>query len=164
MSNLHELTVQFRTLADELERATDDEASAIMLAQIESLGAEIQYKGEDYALIADEFDRRAEVKSEIAKRYHESARVEANRAELIRTRMRDAMLALGLKQIKGDRATLTVVFGPHRVELAKDFAPELEFVRVKEEIDKSAIRDALKAGRDIPGASLVQEPYLKVSL
>ena len=78
--------------------------------------------------------------------------------------LRDAMLALGLKQIKGDRATMTVVFGPHRVELAKDFTPELEFVRVKEEIDKSAIRDALKAGREIPGASLVQEPYLKVSL
>ena len=82
MSNLHELTVQFRTLADELERATDDEASAIMQAQIESLGAEIQYKGEDYALIADEFDRRAEVKSDIAKRYHESARIEANRGVL----------------------------------------------------------------------------------
>ena len=164
MSNLHELTTQFRTLAEELERATDDEASAIMLAQLESIGSEIQYKGEDYALIADEFERRAEMKSDIAKRYHESARIEANRAELIRTRLRDAMLALGLKQIKGDRVSLTIVHGPPRVELAKDFAPELEFVRVKEEIDKSAIRDALKAGRDIPGASLVQEPYLKVSL
>lgn len=164
MSNLHELTTQFRTLADELERATDEEASAIMLAQLESLGSEIQYKGEDYALIADEFSRRAAAKAEIAERYRQSALVEERRAELIQTRLRDAMLSLGLKQIKTDRVRMTIVHGPPRVELEKDFDPGYEFTRVKEEIDKTKLRDALKAGREIPGARLVQEPYLKVSL
>lgn len=162
--NLHELTTQFRTLADELERATDDEASAIMLAQLESIGSEIQYKGEDYALIADEFERRAAVKTEIAAKYRESALIEQRKAEMIQTRLRDAMLALGLKQIKTDRVNLTIVHGPPRVELEKDFEPGFEFSRIKEEIDKTKLRDALKSGREIPGARLVQEPYLKVSL
>lgn len=164
MSNLHELTTQFRTLADELERATDEEASAIMLAQLEALGSEIQYKGEDYALIADEFERQAEAIDAIAKQYRDRALVRKNRAELIRTRLRDAMLSLGLKQLKSDRVSLTIVHGPPRVELEKDFDPGYEFTRVKEEIDKTKLRDALKAGREIPGARLVREPYLKVSL
>lgn len=162
--NLHELTTQFRTLADELERATDDEASAIMLAQLEAMGSEIQYKGEDYALIADEFERQAEMIDEIAKQYRDRALVRKNRAEMIQTRLRDAMLALGLKQIKTDRVNLTIIHGPPRVELEKDFEPGFEFTRIKEEIDKTKLRDALKAGREIPGARLVQEPYLKVSL
>lgn len=162
--NLHELTTQFRTLADELERASDDEASAIMLAQLEAVGSEIQYKGEDYALIADEFERQAEMIDEIAKQYRDRALVRKNRAEMIRTRLRDAMLALGLKQIKTDRVNLTIIHGPPRVELEKDFEPGFEFSRIKEEIDKTKLRDALKAGREIPGARLVQEPYLKVSL
>ena len=162
--NLHELTTQFRTLADELERATDDEASAIMLAQLEAMGSEIQYKGEDYALIADEFERRAQVKADIALNYRASALVEQRKAEMIRTRLRDAMLSLGLKQIKTDRVSLTIIHGPPRVELEKDFDPGFEFTRVKEEIDKTKLRDALKAGREIPGARLVHEPYLKVSL
>ena len=162
--NLHELTTQFRTLADELERATDDEASAIMIAQLEAMGSEIQYKGEDYALIADEFERRAQVKADIALNYRASALVEQRKAEMIRTRLRDAMLSLGLKQIKTDRVNLTIIHGPPSVELEKDFEPGFEFTRVKEEIDKTKLRDALKAGREIPGARLVQEPYLKVSL
>lgn len=162
--NLHELTTQFRTLADELERATDDEASAIMIAQLEAMGSEIQYKGEDYALIADEFERRAAVKTEIAAKYRESALIEQRKAEMIQTRLRDAMLSLGLKQIKTDRVSMTIIHGPPRVELEKDFEPGFEFTRVKEEIDKTKLRDALKAGREIPKARLVQEPYLKVSL
>lgn len=162
--NLHELTTQFRTLADELERASDDEASAIMLAQLEAVGSEIQYKGEDYALIADEFERRAAVKTEIAAKYRESALIEQRKAEMIQTRLRDAMLALGLKQIKTDRVKLTIIHGPLCVELEKDFEPGFEFSKVEEDVDKIKLRDALKAGREIPGARLVQKPYLKVSL
>ena len=143
MSSLHALTTQYREIADQIASASEDEASVIMLAQLESLGSEIQYKGEDYALIADEFERRSEAIAAIATQYRERAVIERNRAEMIRTRLRDAMLALGLKQIKGDRVTMTVQFGPPRVELEKDIEPGFEFTRVKEEIDKSSIRDAL---------------------
>ncbi|WP_262269565.1 siphovirus Gp157 family protein [Microvirga yunnanensis] len=87
------------------------------------------------------------------------------RADRLRQKILHAMLDTGLKRLPTHELTVLVKSGGQEVDVhTQDLLPE-EFLRIKVEPNKQAIGQALKAGENVPGATLVDKPpvlYLRV--
>lgn len=64
------------------------------------------------------------------------------------------MQAAGLSKMELAEATLSIRPAGPRVVITDETELPIEFLRLKAEPDKAAIKDALKAGEFVPGASL----------
>lgn len=87
-----------------------------------------------------------------------------NRAQGLKDYLKHNMEASGITRIESPWFVLSVQKNPGAVEitderqLPDDFKTEVVTVKV----DKAAIKDALKAGHDVPGAALVQGTRLAI--
>ena len=74
------------------------------------------------------------------------------------------MQSLDLKEIKTPEFLIRIRKNPHRVGIATESLIPSEFKAeiITTKIDKTAIREALKAGKPVPGASLEQTQRLEV--
>lgn len=82
-----------------------------------------------------------------------------NRAQGIREAIFAAMEIAELPSLKTPAATLSVRPSPPRVEVIEEKAiPAIYWTRPEPVLDKKALRDALKAGEAIPGATLSNSP------
>jgi hypothetical protein len=69
----------------------------------------------------------------------------------------------GLKKLERPRGTVSIVPGRPKVVVTDEDALPETFVRVKREPDKRRIETYLKAGENVPGATLSNaEPYLRI--
>jgi hypothetical protein len=76
------------------------------------------------------------------------------RQEGAKKMMQRLMEIAGLKRLQLTEATLTVANVPPSVVIIDEFQVPAEFMRVKSEPDKAAIKDALKNGAVIPGCQM----------
>ncbi|EGY53109.1 siphovirus Gp157 family protein [Neisseria shayeganii] len=81
-----------------------------------------------------------------------------NRKERLKTYLADNMRRIGIKEIKAVDGTFSAKFAknPPSVEIFDESQIPAELMRVKTEPDKAAIKAAIKAGQDIPGAKLLE--------
>ena len=77
-----------------------------------------------------------------------------NKSSKISEIMLGLMQESGLKKLELPEATISVRDGVPSVVITDETALPDSFIRTKTEPDKAAIKDALKAGQDVPGATL----------
>lgn len=78
----------------------------------------------------------------------------ARQVEARRELMLKIMDACGLKKAPLPEATITMRDGSAKVVISDEQALPEEFIRWKSEPDKTAIKEALNAGKEVPGAML----------
>lgn len=76
------------------------------------------------------------------------------RQEGAKKMMQRLMEHAGLKRLQLTEATLSMAAVPPSVVVLDEMLIPAEFMRVKTEPDKAAIKDALKNGADVPGCQL----------
>jgi Siphovirus Gp157 len=79
-------------------------------------------------------------------------------AEKLRAAIRNAMEVAELKKLKTPAATLSIKANPPAVVIVDEELIPKSFVVVSYRIDKLSIKNALKEGFDVPGASLSNQP------
>lgn len=99
-------------------------------------------------------EKQADALGEIIKDGRErKSRLEA-KAEQIRSVVQWALGEIGLDKLEAPDFTASLRAGPPSVVITDELALPDEYVRVKREPDKTALKAALKEGAAIPGASL----------
>lgn len=102
------------------------------------------------------------VDSEI-KRLSDIKKAKARQIDMLKGRMQMAMVDNGLSKIDDPVMPISLRTNPPSVQLSidPDRLPK-EFVKIKLEADKTALKTALKNGQQIDGASLVSGQSIKV--
>lgn len=154
---LYELGSAIRALID---RADDDGVLAEeVVAELDKLEGELDYKAESVALAIKEIEAEAESVAKEATRLGERRKSIEARAERLREYL---AYWLAGRTVKG---RLVSIFWRKSVavEITDEAALLDRFWRVKREPDKAAIKDALVNGREkVPGAQLVERSHLSL--
>lgn len=120
-------------------------------------------KLENIALLIEVIHSGAETLSKRATALTERAKAEEARAERLRKYIISSMTAFGDKRIDGELCRMTI--GSRKsVKTDNDVLPE-EYWRTKpvvKEVDKVKITEALKEGKEVPGAWFDEKPYLTI--
>ena len=157
MATLYDLLAEYDALYQALETCEDDDFSETLrrLAEIED--SDLPRKIEQMTYIM----RDAEAKSEMLKKESKRLRQRAERydstIDRLRAFVRYAMQKVGAVKMPTKIGTWTYgKLTPSVLIDMPDWVPQ-EYIRVKEpEFDKAAIKRALKAGIEVPGAHLCE--------
>lgn len=163
MISLYELTAQLQNALDrvEVDPDTGELVSAFPFDDFEAIGLAFDEKAEGVAcyikgLNAEAAAIKAEQDTLAARR-----KAAENKAERLREYLANCMTAAGKDKLKTARCSLswrkTSAVGVYDI----DALPE-NCRRIKVEPDKTAIKAALAAGEDIPGATILESRSLQI--
>lgn len=149
MASLYEIAGMYRTIL-EMEPENDEEYGAMMTA-LDEVQAELTEKADHIVRYIRNLTAEAEaLKAEEAALYKKRKAVE-NKAERLKAYLAAQMTLCGLKELKAGLFKLKFQPTPPAISIIDEAAIPEQYRKVKIEIDRLAIRDALKAGEEVPG-------------
>ena len=162
MTSLYQLTADYRALLDTL--ADGDFDAATISDTIESSGIvdDIQAKAQGYEYVARSLEADTPAAQAEIERLQARIASRAKSAQALRESVLTNMRGAGLDKIESSMFTFSVRKNPPSVEIADSTALPPAYWRTPEPKppvaapDKAAIKAALQAGTNVPGASLVQ--------
>ena len=162
MPTLFEISDDLRALDQLLYESggdiTDPEVEQAISEWMESLDEDLTTKVDNYAALITEIEARAEARKKEADRLRDRAKVDANAAKSLKERLQFVFEQRGLGKLECPRYVvgLRKHGGKLPVEVddvpAEELAPQYQRVRV--DVDKNAIREALEKGEQLSFARL----------
>lgn len=142
----------------------DDGQRLALDAYLNELGSQEQDKIDAFGNFIRIEAARAEALKVEAARLASKARTASNRIAYLKQRYLDTMQRNGLQKVRGQIYALSVR-ATDIVSITNQDALPQQFIRVKTTVepDKVALKAALKAGQEIPGAALSQSFSLQVA-
>ena len=149
---LHELSEDYKRLQDE------DLPAEVIQDTLEAIEGEIQIKGENIALLVQNWDSDIQVLKEYKAKLDVKIKERQNRIEWLKNYLRGNMEATEIKKIECPLFTINCVVGREIVQIDDENAIPDEYVTVKviTTPDKKKLLEALKDGETILGASLTR--------
>lgn len=123
-----------------------------------TISSEIMTFDEKLTSVAAQIKERKTIIEQLkAQRDSISADISAmeNDEELFKSWLRENMDATGVTKISGPGIVVTAKSGAESVNVTNESAIDEKYFRVKREIDKAAIKKAIKAGEFVDGAEVV---------
>jgi len=149
MASLYEIAGMYRQVL-EMEPESEDEFGAMMNA-LDELQGELTEKADNIVKYIRNLTAEADaLKAEEAALYKKRKAAE-NKAERLKAYISAQMTLCGLRELRAGLFKLRFQQTPPAISIIDESAVPEKFHRVKVEIDKLAIRDALKAGEEVPG-------------
>lgn len=133
---------------------------------LEGLSGELEVKATNVAMFCRNLEASAEAikNAEVAMANRRKA-IE-RRAERIRAYLKENMERVGILKIEGPHFSLAIKKNPPAVHVeAQELVPQEFFKQAPPpppSLDKKAVADALKAGKDVPGCRLEQGTRLDI--
>lgn len=150
LQHLRESDIDDQTIADTLE----------------GLEGELVQKAQNVAAFAMNMEAEADALKAAEKRLADRRRAIEKKSAKMREYLLMNMEKSGITEIKAidDTFRVRLMAGRQSVVIDSDESIPKEYRRIKtiDEPDKVALAKALKDGEDIPGASLVRKPQLKI--
>ena len=136
---------------------------------LDGIGGELEDKAADIAVIIKEMNAEAAALREEELNLAERRKAKENRVKWLTQYLADNMQAAGLAKVDRPRATLSFrkskgvkINDEEGFILWAEEAGQSRFLNVKTTVNKTAIRDALKAGDELPGAVLEERQSLQI--
>ena len=152
MSSLYELTAEYQQLLDMAEDPDVDPQT--LTDTMEAIGGEIEDKADGCAKVIKELSTNVAAKKAEAQRLLDSARSEESNIKRIKANLLNAMVVSGKRKFKTRLWNFAVVQNPVSVVIPDESRVPEEYLKAKIEIDKSAIKEALKSGAEFDWAKL----------
>lgn len=164
---LYQISSEYQELFDRLEALAHDpdatpEQMDELIAALSLNEGDLKQKAQAYAAVLRQKEASAEFLSGEIKRLQDLKAREQKQADILRERIAAELQQRGIDKLDGELfrfsfwASEAVVFDGD-----VDSLPA-EFVRVKKEVDKTALKKALKAEDIVPGAKLVTNKSLQI--
>lgn len=157
MSSIYEITGDYMRLMDMMDDPELDQQT--LNDTLEGIEGEFEVKAEAYAKVMKNLEADAEgLKNEID-RLTQRKRAIDNNIKRLKETLQSAMTFTGKTKFKTDLFSFGIQKNAPSVVLETEdleIVPE-EFIRTKYEIDKAAIKDALKAGAELPGVAHLEQ-------
>ena len=138
--------------------------SAVIAEMFNDISVVLSDKLDNSAYVVKELEAVSDALKEEAKRLNERASHFAKNAEKLKSLMALTLEASGEPKLKTDRFTFSFRKS-ESVEIDPMVTPEdfdRRYIRIKREFDKTKIKDALKKGERIDGASIVEKQNLQI--
>ena len=164
--SLYSLTDECRNLYDALMASADEETGEVDISLVNAL-AERQEAWEDKAVAVVCVYRSLDEDAARVGREIERLTAMKKRLERERDRVKEglsaAFTALGVEKVKGMYADISFRASEQTIIDNADAVPE-EYMTVKTTYtpNKTAIREAIKAGKEVPGAHLEQKKNIQI--
>jgi hypothetical protein len=162
MSTLYESVAQYRA---DLEALADLDLDPQTYADtVESMGGDLESKLRAVIAYSLELDIEATGAAAASKRMKERADSLSRKHDWLQRYALDAMQATGIGTVETDEFCAKIAKTPGRVVIADGAELPIEYLRVKtiSEPDKTALKDAIAAGAEIPCVSLVSGYRLSI--
>lgn len=159
---LYQIAQEHRALADALQDMDLDEATIADTLEAESALVE---KSQAVAFVIRNLEAFADSVEAEAKAMAERAKKVRNRADGIKKYLHKCMGLAGVQKIEHPQFTLSIKKNPESVQIdGVDLIPAdyMREIPVRYEPDKALIKQALKEGFSVPGASLVRTERLEI--
>lgn len=164
MATLFDLTTDLLNL---YEMATEPDLDAEVLQDtIDAVEGEIEVKADGYAKVIRQMDGDiATLKAEIDRLSNRKKSIE-NSKDRIKKSLETAMMATGKTKFKTELFSFGIQKNPASLKFTDDFdMAELDDKYIKyadPEVNKQAVKDALKSGEEIAGCYLEQTESLRI--
>lgn len=159
--NLYELTTELKSIYEQIENGeefTPEMENALVLTE-----KNLQAKAIDYGFVIKNLDAEIEMFDNEIKRLTERKKQLAKTQEMLKDRLTGAMQEFGITEMKGKTIKLSFrkseSVDVYNVEALPD---EFKRTKVSIEPDKVAIREALKEGKTVEGATLLIKDNLQI--
>ena len=159
MSSLYELTTEIKNIYEKIENGeefTPEMEQALILSQ-----QNLQEKAIDYGYVIKSLDDEIEMFDKEIKRLQDKKKQIQHTQEMLEERLSTAMQQFGFEEMKGKTIKLTFRKSESVDVYNVDALPE-RFKRIKIEPDKVAIKEALKNGEVVEGATLFIKNNLQI--
>ena len=162
--SLYHLTAQYQQALIEL---SDPELPEDVVADtLEALEGELLQKGQAVAAFALNLGAEIDAIKAVEKRIGERRKSLERREDRMREYLRSNMEKAGISEIKAIDGSFTAKLGKGRPSVVIDdeslIPDDSEFVKWTRSVSKTAIGDAIKAGREIPRAHTETRPTLRI--
>lgn len=164
MTALYELALSFRESADKL--ADLDLPPEVVADTLESLGGDLELKAQNVALFTRNLEATAAAIKDAEAGMAKRRKALENRVAHLKDYMLAQMMVAGIKKIEGPYLRIGIRDNPEAVEVFDAAQVPAEFMRQPEPPppapDKTAIKAAIKAGREVPGVKLTRSQRLSI--
>lgn len=134
---------------------------------LEALEGEVMQKGQAVAAFTLNLGAEIEAVKAVEKRISDRRKTLEKREARMRDYLRTNMEKCGISEIKAIDGSFTAKLAKGRPSVVIDdeslIEDDSEFVRWKRDLNKTAIADAIKAGKDVPGAHMEARPSLRLT-
>lgn len=164
MSNLYELAHAYRDDAAKLADLDLDDQT--LTDTMEGMAGELEVKATNTAFVIRNIEASAAAIKDAEAQMAARRKALENRAARIKDYLLSNMIVAGIQKIECPYFKLSVRENPPAVEVYEPGLIPAEFMRQPEppppSIDKTAIKEAIKAGQDVPGAKLTRGVRLEI--
>jgi phage host-nuclease inhibitor protein Gam len=162
MTALYDLAGQYKQLAERLSNMDLDAETVADTIESSGLTDEINAKAQGVLLVAKQAEQYLpHIDAEIARLRALKARHERV-AQGLRDYLKRNMEQAGIERIECPLFVVSIRSNPASVEVFDEAQVPVSLLRVKYEVDKTAIKAELKAGREVAGCRLVNGTRLEV--
>ena len=154
MAKLYELSTGYKNIEYLLENGEDSEELAAVL---NSLGEEIEDKAENIAKLIKNYESDINAFKEEEKRIAERRRTLENDVKRLKEYLFNNMKLTGKTKFKRGTFSFNIAKNPPSVEITNADMISSDYKTYSEVIDKKAILQDLKNGKDVQGAILVTD-------
>ena len=158
MKNLFNIDAELYEVYNEIEN-NGGEMSPELEAALEITEAERMTKGEGYVYVIKQLKSQADLLKSEAKRLLEIAKQYENSADKLADRLLQSVISHG--QIKTAFVTISTRKSKS-VSITDESLLKAEYLRIKTEPNKTAIKEALESGQEVQGALIVENYSLNI--
>lgn len=164
MTTLYEVASQYRDLVTRLMDTQNDQIAIADTIEAEAYPLEV--KAQNVAYAARNLEALAEQIKAAEKQMADRRKAIENRAMHIREYIKTSMEIAGVQKIDCPHFSISIKKNPASVDVFEPSLIPAEYMRQPEPpppaIDKTAIKEAIKAGKEVPGALLAQGTRLDI--
>lgn len=164
MTALYVLAHDFRAVADKLADLEMDEQT--IADTLDGMSGDLEAKATNTAMVIRNLEASAYAIQEAEKQMATRRKAIENRAARVKDYLLANMMVAGIQKIECPHFKLAVRENPAAVEVYEPGLIPSQFMRQPEPpppaVDKAAIKEALKAGQDVPGCKLTKGVRLEI--
>lgn len=161
MSSIYQLTVEAQQIASLLSEyeLTEEIEKVLSINQ-----NELQKKAIDYGYVIKSFESDVSTIDEEIKRLQALKSIRNNAIDRMKYALLEAMNVYGIEKVESPTMKLSIRNNPESVNIVNEYQIPKGFFKEKVtlSIDKTAIKNCIKEGSDVPGATLVRNQSIQI--
>lgn len=161
---LYQIAAEYRAITDVLMDSGCDEQT--LKDTLEGEAWPLELKAQNYAFVIRNMEASADAIKAAEQQMAERRKSIEKRAEYLKDRLKGAMELAKMQKIECPHFAISIAKNPPSVDIYEQGLIPAEFMKTPEPPppapDKTAIKEAIKAGKEVPGAALKQGTSLRI--
>jgi hypothetical protein len=161
---LYEISQTYREALDVLTDPELDLPNEVIADTLEGLAGSLEDKAIAVAQFFKNLESTAQAIKEAEQRMSQRRKAIESRVASMKTYLKDNMESCGIQKIESPWFTLAIQKNPAAVDITDEDSLPDDFVEIvtTRKVDKAAIKQAIEAGTEVPGAVLTRSTRLAI--